>query len=89
MDRMLRRLEALLIVCDANESFLISGTGDVISPDDGVLAIGSGGNFALSAARALVQNTELEPKEIIERAMKITADICIYTNHNLVLEELT
>ncbi|EOQ97746.1 ATP-dependent protease HslVU, peptidase subunit [Leptospira wolbachii serovar Codice str. CDC] len=88
MDRMLRRLEALLIVCDANESFLISGTGDVISPDDGVLAIGSGGNFALSAARALVQNTDMDPKEIITKAMQITADICIYTNHNLVIEEL-
>ncbi|XDD53179.1 ATP-dependent protease subunit HslV [Leptospira sp. WS4.C2] len=88
MDRMLRRLEALLIVCDANESFLISGTGDVISPDDGVLAIGSGGNFALSAARALVQNTDMDPREIITKAMQITADICIYTNHNLVIEEL-
>ncbi|TGN17666.1 ATP-dependent protease subunit HslV [Leptospira idonii] len=88
MDRMLRRLEALLIVCDESECFLISGTGDVISPDDGVLAIGSGGNYALSAARALVQNTSLSPKEVVEKAMKITAEICIYTNHNLVLEEL-
>lgn len=88
MDRMLRRLEALLIVCDVADCFLISGTGDVISPDDGVLAIGSGGNYALSAARALLENTELSPNEIVTRAMKITADICIYTNHNLVIEEL-
>jgi ATP-dependent HslUV protease subunit HslV len=88
MDRMLRRLEALLIVCDITDCFLISGTGDVISPDDGVLAIGSGGNYALSAARALVENTEMSPKEIVTKAMKITADICIYTNHNLVIEEL-
>ncbi len=88
MDRMLRRLEALLIVCDVTDCFLISGTGDVISPDDGVLAIGSGGNYALSAARALVENTDMSPKEIVTKAMKITADICIYTNHNLVIEEL-
>jgi ATP-dependent HslUV protease subunit HslV len=88
MDRMLRRLEALLIVCDVTDCFLISGTGDVISPDDGVLAIGSGGNYALSAARALVENTSMTPVEIVTKAMKITADICIYTNHNLVIEEL-
>jgi ATP-dependent HslUV protease, peptidase subunit HslV len=85
-DRMLRRLEALLIVADATESFLISGTGDVISPDDGVLAIGSGGNYALSAARALYENTEFDAKDIVEKAMKIAADICIYTNHSLTVE---
>ena len=88
-DRMLRRLEALLIVADKEESFLISGTGDVISPDDGILAIGSGGNYALASARALYSNTNLSAKEIVEKSMKITADICIYTNHNLVLEELS
>lgn len=87
-DRMLRRLEALLIVADKEESFLISGTGDVISPDDGVLAIGSGGNYALAAARALYENTNLEPYEIVKEAMKITADICIYTNHNIIIEEI-
>ncbi|MEM7183712.1 MAG: ATP-dependent protease subunit HslV [Spirochaetota bacterium] len=87
-DRILRKLEALLIVADKEDSFLISGTGDVISPDDGVLAIGSGGNYALSAARALHQNTDLSPLEIVKESMKITADICIYTNHNIIIEEL-
>ncbi len=87
-DRMLRRLEALLIVADKNESFLVSGTGDVISPDDGILAIGSGGNYALSAARALYKNTNLDPLEIVKEAMKITADICIYTNDNITIEEI-
>lgn len=87
-DRMLRRLEALLIVADTEESFLISGTGDVISPDDGILAIGSGGNYALSAARALIHNTEFDAKTIIQESMKIAADICVFTNHNLTLETL-
>jgi ATP-dependent HslUV protease, peptidase subunit HslV len=87
-DRMLRRLEALLIVADLQESFLLSGTGDVISPDDGILAIGSGGNFALSAARALLNHTEFSPLEIVKKSMSIAADICIYTNNNLVIEEL-
>jgi ATP-dependent HslUV protease subunit HslV len=85
---MLRKLEALLIVADREESYLVSGTGDVISPDDGVLAIGSGGNYALSAARALYKNTELSPVEIVKEAMSITADICVYTNHNIIVEEL-
>jgi ATP-dependent HslUV protease subunit HslV len=85
-DRMLRKLEALLIVADKVESYLVSGTGDVISPDDGILAIGSGGNYALAAARALHINTELSADEIVKQAMSITADICIYTNHNLTLE---
>jgi ATP-dependent HslUV protease subunit HslV len=87
-DRMLRKLEALLIVADKDESYLVSGTGDVISPDDGVIAIGSGGNYALSAARALYKNTELHPIDIVKEAMSITADICIYTNHNIIIEEL-
>lgn len=87
-DRMLRRLEALLIVADTEESFLISGTGDVISPDDGILAIGSGGNYALSAARALIHNTEFDAKTIIQESMKIAADICVFTNHNLTIETL-
>jgi ATP-dependent HslUV protease subunit HslV len=87
-DRMLRRLEALLIVADKDETFLISGTGDVISPDEGVLAIGSGGNYALSSAKALYENTELSAREIVEKSMKIAGDICIYTNHSLTIEEL-
>jgi ATP-dependent HslUV protease, peptidase subunit HslV len=87
-DRMLRKLEALLIVADKEESFLVSGTGDVISPDEGILAIGSGGNYAYAAARALYSNTSLSAKEIVMESMKITADICIYTNNNITLEEL-
>ncbi|PJZ51703.1 ATP-dependent protease subunit HslV [Leptospira adleri] len=88
MDRMLRRLEALLIVADKDESFLISGTGDVISPDEGVIAIGSGGNYALAAARALYDHTDLSAKEIVESSMKIAADICIYTNDHITIEEI-
>lgn len=87
-DKILRRLEAMLIVADKEETYLVSGNGDVISPDDGVIAIGSGGNYALAAARALIKNTELSPREIVQEAMKIAADICIYTNHNLILEEV-
>lgn len=87
-DRTLRRLEALLIVADKEESFLISGTGDVISPDEGVIAIGSGGNYALAAARALYDHTNLSPREIVESSMKIAADICIYTNDHITLEEI-
>ncbi|TGK18891.1 ATP-dependent protease subunit HslV [Leptospira fluminis] len=88
-DRMLRRLEAMLIVADKDDSFLISGTGDVISPDDGILAIGSGGNYALAAARALYGTTPLEPSQIVKEAMRIAADICIYTNHNIIVEEIS
>ncbi|RHX90389.1 ATP-dependent protease subunit HslV [Leptospira stimsonii] len=88
MDRMLRRLEALLIVADKDESFLISGTGDVISPDEGVIAIGSGGNYALAAARALYDHTDLSAREIVESSMKIAADICIYTNDHITIEEI-
>ncbi|MBK8393937.1 MAG: ATP-dependent protease subunit HslV [Leptospiraceae bacterium] len=87
-DRMLRKLEALLIVADKEESYLVSGTGDVISPDEGILAIGSGGNYAYSAARALYSKTSLSAKEIVMESMKITADICVYTNHNITLEEI-
>ena len=87
-DRILRRLEAMLIVLDKSSTFLLSGTGDLIEPDDGIVAIGSGGPFALSAARALAQNTDLSARVIAEKSMVIAAGICIYTNTNLVLEEL-
>jgi ATP-dependent HslUV protease subunit HslV len=88
-DRALRRLEAMLVVADAENTYILSGSGDVIEPDDGVCAIGSGGPYALSAARALFAHTELSPRDIAEAAMKIAADICIYTNANLVIEELS
>ncbi|HZP46959.1 MAG TPA: ATP-dependent protease subunit HslV [Vicinamibacterales bacterium] len=87
-DRMLRRLEAMLVVLDKQALFLLSGTGDLIEPDDGIVAIGSGGPFALAAARALAQNTELDARAIAERSMQIAADICIYTNSHIVVEEL-
>ena len=87
-DKMLRRLEAMLIVVDKDHSLLLSGTGDVIEPDDGVLAIGSGGMFASAAAKALVKHSDLSARQIVEEAMKITESICIYTNSNLTLEEL-
>jgi ATP-dependent HslUV protease subunit HslV len=87
-DRSLRRLEALLCVADHKASLIITGTGDVIEPEDALMAIGSGGAFAQSAARALLENTELSAREIVEKALGIAADICIYTNHNLVIEEL-
>ena len=87
-DRMLRRLEALLVVADREKTLLLSGTGDVVEPDDGIIAIGSGGNYALAAARALLSETELGPAEIARRAMAIAADICVYTNEQLVMEEL-
>lgn len=87
-DRLLRRLEAMLVVLDRNSTFLLSGTGDLIEPDDGVVAIGSGGPYALAAARALAQNTDLDARAIAERAMAIAADICIYTNANITVEEL-
>lgn len=82
-DRVLRRLEAMLIVADVNNGYLISGTGEVIEPDDGILAIGSGGPYALSAARALAANTTLSPREIVERSLQIAGEICIYTNTNI------
>jgi ATP-dependent HslUV protease subunit HslV len=87
-DRYLRRLEALLLVADPEKIFVISGNGDVIEPDHDVAAIGSGGQFALSAARALVEGSSLGAREIVERSLNIAADICIYTNRNLVIEEL-
>ncbi len=87
-DRYLRRLEALLLVADPEKIFVISGNGDVIEPDHDVAAIGSGGQFALSAARALVEGSNLGAREIVERSLNIAADICIYTNRNLVIEEL-
>jgi ATP-dependent HslUV protease subunit HslV len=87
-DRALRRLEAMLVVADKEGMFLLSGTGDLIQPDDGLVAIGSGGPFALAAARALVRHTTLSAREVAEHAMGIAADICIYTNHQVVIEEL-
>jgi len=88
MDRALRRLDALLIVADAGHVFLLSGNGDLIEPDDGIIAIGSGGPYALAAARALVANTKLSAAEIAERAMQIAAGICVYTNSQITLEEV-
>jgi ATP-dependent HslUV protease subunit HslV len=87
-DKMLRHLEALLLVADGGLTFLISGAGDVIEPDGGVAAIGSGGSFALAAARALIENTELPARKIAEEAMKIAGKICIFTNDNVTVEEL-
>ncbi len=87
-DRALRRLEAMLIVADTETSLLISGTGDVVEPEHGVVAIGSGGNYALAAARALFENTELDAKTIAEKSLELAADICVYTNHNAVFETL-
>jgi ATP-dependent HslUV protease subunit HslV len=87
-DRILRRLEAMLIVLDKSSMFLLSGNGDLIEPDDGIVAIGSGGPFALAAAKALALNTPLDARMIAEKAMAIAAEICIYTNSNIALEEL-
>ena len=87
-DKMLRRLEAMLIVADRESTLLLSGNGDVLEPEHGIAAVGSGGNYALAAARALVSHTELSAREVAEKAMKIAADICVYTNHQVVLEEL-
>ena len=87
-DRLLRRLEALLVVADRESSLVVSGTGDVIEPEDGLCAIGSGGNFALAAARALVKHSPLDARQIAEEAMRIAADICVYTNDRLVVEEI-
>src|SRR6478672_6162545 len=87
-DKVLRHLEALLVVADEKTSFLLSGNGDVISPDDGVLAIGSGGSYALAAARALVKNTDLSAREIAVESLRIAGEICIYSNQNIIVEEL-
>ncbi|MGK2935414.1 MAG: ATP-dependent protease subunit HslV [Gemmatimonadaceae bacterium] len=88
-DRVLRRLEALLAVADADHGFIISGTGDIIEPDDGILAIGSGGSFALAAARALVAHTDLPAREIVRKALEISGEICIYSNTNITVLEPT
>ncbi|HEY5837830.1 MAG TPA: ATP-dependent protease subunit HslV [Pyrinomonadaceae bacterium] len=88
-DKILRHLEALLVVADDKTSFLLSGNGDVISPDDGVLAIGSGGSYALAAARALMANTQLSAREIAVESMRVAGEICIYSNSNIVVEELS
>jgi ATP-dependent HslUV protease subunit HslV len=87
-DKVLRHLEAMLLVADKDNTFLLSGQGDVIEPDKDVASIGSGGPFAAAAARALMENTEFSARQIAEKAMVIAADICIYTNHNVVYEEL-
>jgi ATP-dependent HslUV protease subunit HslV len=88
MDRALRRLEALLAVANAESSLIISGTGDVIEPDDGIIGIGSGGGFAAAAARALVKHSTLSAREIVEEAMRIAAGLCVYTNDRITIEEL-
>lgn len=87
-DKMLRQLEALLVVADHEQTYLLSGSGDVIEPDEGIAAIGSGGSYALAAARALMKNTEMPARTIAEEAMQIAGDICIYTNNNVLIEEL-
>ncbi|HHF7349482.1 TPA: ATP-dependent protease subunit HslV [Legionella feeleii] len=87
-DKILRRLEALLAVADSKASLIITGNGDVIEPEEGLIAIGSGGPFAQSAARALLENTKLSASEIVRKSLSIAGDICIYTNHNLTIEEL-
>jgi ATP-dependent HslUV protease subunit HslV len=88
-DRVLRRLEALLAVANTEHSYLLSGSGELIEPDDGILAIGSGGNYALAAARALVEQTDLGARDIVQRALEIAADICVFSNSNISIVELT
>jgi ATP-dependent HslUV protease, peptidase subunit HslV len=88
-DRALRKLEALLAVADETASLIITGNGDVIEPEEGIMAIGSGGSFALSAARALMRNTKMDPRKIVESALTIAGEICIYTNHSFTIEELS
>ncbi len=87
-DRILRRLEAMLVVADRHSMFLLSGTGDLIEPDDGVVAIGSGGPYALAAAKALVRHSGLDARQVVEEAMRIAGEICIYTNTHVTIEEL-
>lgn len=87
-DRALRRLEALLLVADRDASLIVTGNGDVIEPEDNIMAIGSGGSYAQAAAKALLNHTELDARSIVEHSLNIAADICVYTNHNLVIEEL-
>ncbi|MEH6752628.1 MAG: ATP-dependent protease subunit HslV, partial [Alphaproteobacteria bacterium] len=87
-DRYLRRLEAMMAVASKDASLVLTGTGDVLEPDDGIIAIGSGGNYALAAARALVDNDDMDARQVAEKAMAIAADICVYTNTNLTIESL-
>jgi ATP-dependent HslUV protease, peptidase subunit HslV len=87
-DKILRRLEALLAVADKRSSLMISGNGDVIEPEENIIAIGSGGNYALASAKALLENTELSAREIIERSLKIASSICVYTNTNILIDEI-
>ena len=87
-DRILRRLEALMVVADASDLLVVSGSGDVVEPDDGIIAIGSGGNYALAAARVLVKHTQLDARTIAEEAMRVAAEICVYTNDQTSFEEL-
>jgi ATP-dependent HslUV protease subunit HslV len=87
-ERSLRRLEALLVVADRETSLVITGNGDVIEPEDSLMAIGSGGSYAQSAARALLDNTDLDARSIVEKSLNIAANICVYTNHNLTIEKL-
>ena len=87
-DKVMRKLEAMLIVAGEGELMILSGTGEVIVPDDGIAAVGSGGNYALAAARALLANTTLSAKEIAQKSLHIAADICVYTNHNVIVEEI-
>jgi len=88
-DRYLRRLEAMMAVADRDRSFTLTGNGDVLEPDDGIIAIGSGGNFALAAARALIEVPDLSAEEVARRAMRIAGDICVYTNHSVVVETIS
>ncbi|CAB3763949.1 peptidase [Burkholderia sp. MSh2] len=87
-DRMLRRLEAMLITADATTTLVITGNGDVLDPEEGICAIGSGGAYAQAAARALAENTDLSPREIVEKSLEIAGDMCIYTNHNRIIETI-
>lgn len=87
-DKILRRLEALLAVADTHSSLIISGNGDVIEPEENIIAIGSGGNYALAAAKALLKNTKMQAKEIVEKSLNIAADICVYTNSNILIDEI-
>lgn len=87
-DRTLRRLEAMLVVADKTSSLIITGSGDVLEPEEGILAIGSGGNYALASARALLENTDLDARSIVEKSLQIAADICVFTNHTTLIETL-
>lgn len=87
-DKAMRKLDAMLIVADHEDVLIVSGTGEVISPDDGIAAVGSGGSYALAAARALIENTDLTAHEIAEKALHVAADICVYTNHNVIVEDV-